>query len=311
MRTRGPTKPRGARTAWLGFATLAAVVSLAPPARAWRVFVTAQGAEVRWLSPAPPFALQPGWPLDGGDAAAASALETGLAAWGGACGLPPLSSAGLDERARLDDADGLGSVVWIDSAANWNARFGATELARTLVAFRVGSGAIIDTDIAVNLGGHAFAAAETCAPDLDRYDLASVLTHELGHALGLDHSDVPEATMFPKTVEGRCDLRSLAADDLAGLCHLYPASPIAEPGPEPAPEPSPELPPEPPPDASSPDATLPADLSDAPPDARPVEPTPGCAAALSAQASTLLALSGAALLRRLLRGLPRSRRRPA
>lgn len=53
-------------------------------------------------------------------------------------------------------------------------------------------------------------------------DLASVLTHEIGHALGLQHSDVSLSTMFPKyLLDG--GMRSLAADDKFKLCAIYPS----------------------------------------------------------------------------------------
>jgi hypothetical protein len=60
------------------------------------------------------------------------------------------------------------------------------------------------------------------------YDLPSVLTHEAGHFLGLGHTTAyvnadSDPTMAPEV--GPCEtyMRTLADDDEAGLCFLYPA----------------------------------------------------------------------------------------
>ncbi len=49
-------------------------------------------------------------------------------------------------------------------------------------------------------------------------DLLTVAAHEIGHTLGLDHSDDPNALMYP-SYEG--PHRSLGADDIAGIQELY------------------------------------------------------------------------------------------
>jgi hypothetical protein len=55
----------------------------------------------------------------------------------------------------------------------------------------------------------------------NRYDLQRVLTHELGHALGLGHSPVMAVTMYPSSGLGETDAREPDLDDLAGIRALY------------------------------------------------------------------------------------------
>lgn len=51
-----------------------------------------------------------------------------------------------------------------------------------------------------------------------------IAVHELGHALGLDHSTAADATMYPTYYYCSQEMRSLAADDMAGAQALYPVS---------------------------------------------------------------------------------------
>lgn len=52
-------------------------------------------------------------------------------------------------------------------------------------------------------------------------DLQTVATHEIGHFLGLDHSAVVRAVMFPAA----SSIQTLSYDDVAGLSLLYPKNP--------------------------------------------------------------------------------------
>jgi hypothetical protein len=55
----------------------------------------------------------------------------------------------------------------------------------------------------------------------DAWDLQGVACHEFGHALGLDHSTVSGSTMFGSPQPGGVALRSIEADDIAGVQSIY------------------------------------------------------------------------------------------
>ncbi|XP_007936550.1 matrix metalloproteinase-9 [Orycteropus afer afer] len=74
------------------------------------------------------------------------------------------------------------------------------------------------------------------------YSLFLVAAHEFGHALGLDHSSVPEALMYP--MYRFTEDPPLHEDDVKGIQHLYGPRPKPEPRPPTTtPEPQPTAPP--------------------------------------------------------------------
>ncbi len=96
--------------------------------------------------------------------------------------------------------------------------FSSGTVAMTLVSANQVSGEIADADILLNAAHQTFCAGNCAAK---AYDLQNTLTHEAGHFLGLDHSALPEATMFGGAPPQELSKRDLDADDSTGICFSY------------------------------------------------------------------------------------------
>jgi len=99
--------------------------------------------------------------------------------------------------------------------------YGATidgVLALTLLTVNTKSGEIYDVDVEFNSYQSHF-TLDTVNPDID---LPSVVQHESGHFLGLDHSNVQGATMQAGYSAKDLSMRTLAPDDEAGICNAVP-----------------------------------------------------------------------------------------
>lgn len=82
------------------------------------------------------------------------------------------------------------------------------------------NGDLIEADVVFWDGGFTFFTGSTgCSGGIYVEDVA---THELGHAIGLGHSDQPDAAMYPSTGWCSQEWRTLSSDDIAGLRSLYP-----------------------------------------------------------------------------------------
>jgi hypothetical protein len=92
-------------------------------------------------------------------------------------------------------------------------------LGLTTVTFDANSGEIYDADTEIN-GTVPLSVSDPV--DSNGYDLASIVTHEMGHFLGLAHSADSSATMYARYLPGSTSMRTLTDDDIAGLCSIYP-----------------------------------------------------------------------------------------
>ena len=197
---------------------LAALGILVAPgsAHAFELKVTSSGSHVRWQRSAVELELVS---VEEGTlrrAEVAEALAAAAATWSAVPGVPPIRV-----RAGGSPAWGNDGINGVYVLARWP--FEDRRLAVTVSSYRDDTGELVDADILVN-GEMAFeVATEECAAD--RFDLTLVLTHELGHVLGLDESDVFGATMWPNTRMGESARRELSVDDVDGVVALYGGAP--------------------------------------------------------------------------------------
>ena len=96
-------------------------------------------------------------------------------------------------------------------------------LAATLTGYysQVGSAYIInDADVYTNTRYSYTSSGETdgCSGE---YDIDGIMVHEVGHVIGLGHSSVTGATMYPSVSSCNYANRTLEADDVAGKNDLY------------------------------------------------------------------------------------------
>ncbi len=150
------------------------------------------------------------------DSAPTAAIRAALENWNEVADSSVRFAAPRPTSLRASAQDNINLITFADDPAN-RSLVGDAIAVTWLISD--GNGRLSDTDIIFN-------------PDLpfsttlaeDTFDIEGTLTHELGHALGLDHAGSAVATMFATTTRQATRLRTLTADDIAFLRAVYPAA---------------------------------------------------------------------------------------
>lgn len=136
-------------------------------------------------------------------------LDVSARAWSA----PPCSGARIVADPMRAAADGVNDVIV--HRTDWPPPL-ATGAAGHTVIYTMGD-RVVEADIHLNARDFTFTVGN--APP--KIDLQAILTHELGHVLGIGHSAEPRATMNAGLSSGIA-ARSLEKDDVDAVCALYP-----------------------------------------------------------------------------------------
>lgn len=184
---------------------LASTLIFAGTAGAYEIRQTRDGQPTRWSEQEIAYAIEsepPSMAVEEAEAAVHAAFE----AWERFPGSPlRFRFAG-----HWDDDAPLAEVGPIIVRWSRGEQVGDGSLGETFVMYERTGGRILGSDIVVDEEAHA-----------GEFDLQSTLTHEIGHALGLRHSESTAATMFETSLPGDQRKRTLHDDDRVAIRVLY------------------------------------------------------------------------------------------
>gem|GEM_PF-3511017 len=184
---------------------------------------TDSGVIVRWYKPTVTVVYESQGTPDVAETQEFVAIRAAMQTWNEVpCAHPILEDGGTVHGKMPREDQDLNLLYFWQDAEGWNkehADVGSTVIALTTLYYDPNTGAIHNFDMEFADFSHDFTVTDI--PWRIRYDLQAICTHEFGHALGLDHSTDPTATMYPKMTVGDTSMRSLARDDISGLCSVY------------------------------------------------------------------------------------------
>ena len=151
-----------------------------------------------------------------------TAVRNAIEAWNAVpgSGAHIIENTSAASKARTDWAADDIHLVLFDETGSSGYFPGSSGVVAITPLWFMSDGRITDADILFN--GKTFQF--TTSGETGSFDVQDVVTHEMGHFLGLDHSGHAGAAMFPYVDPTVILHRSLALDDVYGLRAAYPAA---------------------------------------------------------------------------------------
>jgi len=188
-------------------------------AYAYSVLHTSSGAELRWYTAQVPYYINVTGFNDFDPDEAIEVIQESFATWEGAGIGIHFEYMGLTDVRSAND-DGISVVYFIQDSDEWKTTFPNQQSALGVTrSWAAASGELLGFDLALNDAAVDFTNANTQEDTIT--DLANTVTHEIGHVMGLDHTDVEEAVMYPTSKQGELSKRTLHQDDIDGIHYLY------------------------------------------------------------------------------------------
>jgi hypothetical protein len=178
-------------------------------ANAWDIKTNNAGQALHWKTTDIHYAIN----ADGTHGLTAEAVDTAISQAATAWNQGPTQMIfdGDTKKTGADYSDGVHSIVFQD---NWTEDPSVLAITYT---WSTADGEIVHFDMEINAEDHEWSTNG----DANKQDLMNALTHEFGHAVGLDHSEDISATMAPDALLGETSKRDLNQDDLEGYHHIY------------------------------------------------------------------------------------------
>lgn len=147
-------------------------------------------------------------------AAVLNAIQVAAARWAGMCNI---TFNYLGTTAALPDLYGDASMVDQVNVFGWGPLLGSDAAYSAVTKSWWISASLVDTDVVMNT-----------AQSWTITDVEAIMTHEIGHVIGLSHSDQYASVMFANPYHSVNYMRTLRGDDAQGCAMLYGAASTAD-----------------------------------------------------------------------------------